>query len=96
MKPSFVSMSVCDPQIITAVKQSTHSLISEFLQPYKARPETSASAARRLVSGALGLHAQIPREKRELERKQLKEAKGRDLELRLLSLSKSVMCSWKP
>ncbi|XP_071090217.1 coiled-coil domain-containing protein R3HCC1L-like [Haliotis cracherodii] len=47
----------------------------EFLQPYKARPQTSASAARRLVSGALGLQSQIPREKREQERKQLKEAK---------------------
>ncbi|XP_041371063.1 coiled-coil domain-containing protein R3HCC1L-like [Gigantopelta aegis] len=48
---------------------------AEFLQPYKARPQTSAVAARRLVSGALGIQASIPREKRELERKQLKEAK---------------------
>ncbi|KAL5017164.1 hypothetical protein ScPMuIL_006753 [Solemya velum] len=47
----------------------------EFLQPYKPRPETTASAARRLVSGALGLTTRITREQRETERRKLKEAK---------------------
>ena len=53
---------------------------SEFLLPYKPRPETSAVAARRLVAGALGLQSKIqskiPKEKRDKERQQLKEAKG--------------------
>ena len=48
----------------------------EFLQPYKPRPETSASTARRLVSGALGLASKVPKEQRELERQKLREAKG--------------------
>ena len=51
-------------------------MVLEFLQPYKPRPETSAMAARRLVAGALGLATGVSREKREMERKQLKEAKG--------------------
>ena len=51
-------------------------VVLEFLQPYKPRPETSAMAARRLVAGALGLATGVSREKREMERKQLKEAKG--------------------
>lgn len=50
--------------------------ISEFLQPYKPRPETSAMAARRLVAGALGIATGVSKEKREKERQQLKEAKG--------------------
>jgi hypothetical protein len=33
-------------------------------------------AARRLVAGALGLATGVSKEKREMERKQLKEAKG--------------------
>ncbi|XP_064603293.1 coiled-coil domain-containing protein R3HCC1L-like [Liolophura sinensis] len=49
----------------------------EFLQPYKARPQTSASAARRLVTGALGLAPRVSKEKREQERQQLREAKAR-------------------
>lgn len=48
----------------------------EFLQPYKARPETTAAAARRLVSGALGLKTKVTKEQREAERKKLREAKG--------------------
>ncbi|KAK3095625.1 hypothetical protein FSP39_016823 [Pinctada imbricata] len=47
----------------------------EFLQPYKPRPETSASAARRLVSGALGLSTRVSKEQREKERQKLREAK---------------------
>ncbi|BFZ01231.1 hypothetical protein BsWGS_04270 [Bradybaena similaris] len=49
----------------------------EFLQPYKARPETTSIAARRLVAGALGMMPQVSKEVRELERKKLKEAKER-------------------
>ncbi|WAR22005.1 R3HCL-like protein [Mya arenaria] len=51
------------------------SSIAEFLKPYKPRPETTASAARRLVAGALGLATNVSKEKREKERQQLKEAK---------------------
>ncbi|KAK7476448.1 hypothetical protein BaRGS_00032283 [Batillaria attramentaria] len=47
----------------------------EFLQPYKARPETTAAAARRLVAGALGMTSRIPKEQRDQERRQLKAAK---------------------
>lgn len=47
----------------------------EFLQPYKARPETTAAAARRLVAGALGMTTRISKEQRDQERKQLKEAR---------------------
>ncbi|XP_078671288.1 uncharacterized protein LOC144911270 [Branchiostoma floridae x Branchiostoma belcheri] len=50
---------------------------AEFLQPFKPRPEASAMVARRLVSGALGVRASIPKEKREEERRKLKEAKER-------------------
>ncbi|XP_076467355.1 uncharacterized protein LOC143298347 isoform X2 [Babylonia areolata] len=47
----------------------------EFLQPFKPRPQTSAVAARRLVAGALGLKSNVPKEKRDEERKALKEAR---------------------
>ncbi|XP_067132997.1 R3H and coiled-coil domain-containing protein 1-like [Centruroides vittatus] len=50
---------------------------AEFLQPYRPRPETSATLARRLVSGALGVRLNVPKEQRELERQQLKEARDR-------------------
>ncbi|KAL3863384.1 hypothetical protein ACJMK2_005141 [Sinanodonta woodiana] len=51
---------------------------TEFLQPYKPRPESSAAVARRLVTGALGLGPpRISKEKRELERKQLQEARAK-------------------
>ncbi|XP_014665177.1 PREDICTED: coiled-coil domain-containing protein R3HCC1L-like, partial [Priapulus caudatus] len=49
----------------------------EFIQPYKARPETSASVARRMVTGALGLRPNISREQREHERQKLREAKDK-------------------
>ena len=48
----------------------------EFLKPYKSRPETTAVAARRLVSGALGLKSKVTKEQREAERQKLREAKG--------------------
>ncbi|KAK3595306.1 hypothetical protein CHS0354_004455 [Potamilus streckersoni] len=51
---------------------------TEFLQPYKPRPESSAAVARRLVTGALGLAPpRISKEKREQERKQLQEARAK-------------------
>ncbi|KAK7078547.1 Coiled-coil domain-containing protein r3hcc1l, partial [Halocaridina rubra] len=50
--------------------------ITDALLPYKPRPATSASLARRLVSGALGLKVNISREVREAERQKLKDAKA--------------------
>lgn len=47
----------------------------EFLQPYKARPETTSIAAHRLVAGALGMAPRVSREVRDKERQKLKEAK---------------------
>ncbi|XP_055884530.1 uncharacterized protein LOC106076489 [Biomphalaria glabrata] len=47
----------------------------EFLQPYKARPETTSIAARRLVAGALGMAPRVSREVRDQEKQKLKEAK---------------------
>ncbi|CAG2164197.1 unnamed protein product [Oppiella nova] len=49
---------------------------SEFLQPFKQRPQTSASLARRLVTQSLGLRDRITPEQRAAERKKLNEAKG--------------------
>ncbi|PSN45656.1 hypothetical protein C0J52_12335 [Blattella germanica] len=48
---------------------------AEFLQPYRARPETCPALARRLVTGALGVKLSTSREEREAERKILKEAR---------------------
>lgn len=50
--------------------------ITDALLPYKPRPATSASLARRLVSGALGLKVNISQEVREAEKQKLKDAKG--------------------
>ncbi|KAE8590669.1 hypothetical protein XENTR_v10018150 [Xenopus tropicalis] len=50
---------------------------SEFLQPAKERPETSAVLARRLVISALGVRSTQTKAEREAERKKLKEAKER-------------------
>ena len=47
-----------------------------FFQPHKTRPATSAIAARRLVTSALGMNSNVPREKRALESKVLQAAKG--------------------
>lgn len=52
-------------------------VFTEFLQPYKPRPETSAITARRMVTGALGLTPRISKQKRDQERQQLKEARGK-------------------
>jgi len=51
-------------------------VVTEYLQPYKPRPETSASVARNLVAGALGLQTRVSKEQRELERQKLKQARG--------------------
>ncbi|XP_025071412.1 coiled-coil domain-containing protein R3HCC1L isoform X2 [Alligator sinensis] len=51
--------------------------ITEFLQPVKERPETSAALARRLVIGALGVRSSQSRAQRDAERKQLQEARER-------------------
>ena len=67
----------------------------EFLQPYKERPQTTASVARNLVAGALGLATRVPKEKREEERKRLKEARGMIIYLLLLlvfNLKKIIIC----
>ncbi|CAG2102641.1 unnamed protein product [Medioppia subpectinata] len=48
---------------------------SEFLQPFKQRPQTSASLARRLVTQSLGLRDRITPEQRAAERKKLADAK---------------------
>ncbi|KAL3192968.1 hypothetical protein MRX96_058475 [Rhipicephalus microplus] len=50
---------------------------SEMLMPYKPRPQTSASVARRLVSGALGMRVKVDVEQRRKELQVLKEAKGK-------------------
>lgn len=48
---------------------------SDYLLPAKERPQTSASLARRLVIGALGVKSNVTKEQREAERKKLQEAK---------------------
>ncbi|XP_023131039.2 coiled-coil domain-containing protein R3HCC1L [Amphiprion ocellaris] len=48
---------------------------SDYLLPAKERPQTSASLARRLVIGALGVKSNLTKEQREAERKKLQEAK---------------------
>lgn len=49
----------------------------EFLMPYKPRPQTSASVARRMVSGALGVRMEVDGELRKKEIAMLREAKGK-------------------
>uniref|UniRef100_A0A3Q1H7R1 R3H domain and coiled-coil containing 1-like n=1 Tax=Acanthochromis polyacanthus TaxID=80966 RepID=A0A3Q1H7R1_9TELE len=50
-----------------------------YLLPAKERPQTSASLARRLVIGALGVKSNVTKEQREAERKKLQEAKQKRL-----------------
>ncbi|XP_007534212.1 coiled-coil domain-containing protein R3HCC1L isoform X2 [Erinaceus europaeus] len=50
---------------------------AEFLQPAKARPETSAALARRLVISALGVRSKQSKSEREAELKKLQEARER-------------------
>ena len=49
---------------------------SEFLQPAKERPETSAALARRLVISALGVRSKQSKTEREAELRKLQEARG--------------------
>ncbi|XP_045190721.2 dentin sialophosphoprotein-like isoform X2 [Mercenaria mercenaria] len=70
-------LKVCPLSQASKQSQNKAKRCTEFLQPYKPRPETSAMAARRLVAGALGIATGVSREKREMERKQLKEAKAK-------------------
>lgn len=49
------------------------------MQPYKARPETCAALARRLVTGALGVKSKASKETLENERRILREAKEKKL-----------------
>lgn len=57
---------------------------SGSLQPYRQRPETCAALARRLVTSALGVKLKTAREEREVERRVLKEAKGKRISFLLL------------
>ena len=51
-------------------------VFSEFLQPYRERPQTSKLLADKLVTGALGMRSKMTREERVKEREKLKEAKS--------------------
>ncbi|EDV22932.1 uncharacterized protein TRIADDRAFT_58641 [Trichoplax adhaerens] len=59
----------------------THALIvlsdshAESFQPFKARPETSAATARRMVATHLGVRPNISREQRKMEMQKVKEAR---------------------
>ena len=50
--------------------------LSEFLQPYKERPQTSKLLADRLVAGALGMRSKMTRDERVKEREKIKDAKS--------------------
>uniref|UniRef100_A0A1I8JUF0 R3H domain-containing protein n=2 Tax=Anopheles funestus TaxID=62324 RepID=A0A1I8JUF0_ANOFN len=61
----------------TAESRSKARKCSSSLQPYRARPETCAAMARRMVSSALGVKLKTAPEERENERRLLREAKER-------------------
>ncbi|XP_055707235.1 coiled-coil domain-containing protein R3HCC1L isoform X2 [Phlebotomus papatasi] len=63
----------------TAESRSKAKKCSNSLQPYRARPETCAALARRLVTGALGVRLKTTREELENERRVLRAAKERKL-----------------
>ena len=71
----YLRVTVTDYLCVT-LRDYLYVTMTDYLQPYKARPETSASVARSLVAGALGLQARVSREQRQLERQRLKEAQG--------------------
>ncbi|NXJ01730.1 R3HCL protein, partial [Psophia crepitans] len=50
---------------------------TDYLQPAKERPETSAALARRLVIGALGVRSNLTPAQRDAERRKLQEARER-------------------
>ncbi|XP_001606474.1 R3H and coiled-coil domain-containing protein 1 isoform X1 [Nasonia vitripennis] len=59
----------------TALSKSKARRSSEFLQPYRTRPETCAALARRLVTKSLGVTLATARQEREQEKILLREAK---------------------
>lgn len=61
----------------TPLSRSKAQKSSEFLQPYRARPETCAALARRLVTKSLGVRLATARQEREQEKIVLREAKGK-------------------
>ncbi|XP_067945385.1 coiled-coil domain-containing protein R3HCC1L-like [Watersipora subatra] len=54
--------------------------VKEFLLPKKARPETNAFPARRMVANILGVSSNVTKEQRAKERQQLKTAKEKKRE----------------
>ena len=65
--------------LATKASKVKASRITEVLLPYKPRPQTSVTLARRLVQGALGLKMNIPKSVRDAEKQKLKDAKGKFL-----------------
>uniref|UniRef100_A0A182XXD8 Uncharacterized protein n=1 Tax=Anopheles stephensi TaxID=30069 RepID=A0A182XXD8_ANOST len=61
----------------TAESRSKARKCASSLQPYRARPETCAAMARRMVTSALGVKLKTAPEERENERRVLREAKER-------------------
>ncbi|MEE6486237.1 hypothetical protein FKM82_014551 [Ascaphus truei] len=61
----------------SSVSKAKARTCSEFLQPAKERPETSAFVARRLVISALGVRSTQTKAERDAERKKLQEARER-------------------
>lgn len=75
MKPYNQICNTCVSLFVLNVNTS----FTEFLQPYKERPETTAVVARRMLTGALGLKTKVSKEQREKEteeKRKLKQAKG--------------------
>lgn len=70
------SMHVITPTNVLCKEWNSHYL-SENLQPYRERPQTSKLLADRLVTGALGMRSKMTKEERVKEREKLKEAKSK-------------------
>jgi hypothetical protein len=60
----------------TSISRAKARRSSEFLQPYRSRPETCAALARRLVTKSLGVTLATAKQEREQEKIVLREAKG--------------------
>ena len=74
----------CSPlSAASSASKAKAARIDEALLPLRPRPQTSMVLARRLLSGALGVRVNLPREEREREARTIKQAKGRVLFLRL-------------
>ena len=70
------SLHVITPTNVLCKEWNSHYL-SENLQPYRERPQTSKLLADRLVTGALGMRSKMTKEERVKEREKLKEAKSK-------------------